>query len=129
MAAWSGWTGMGLVCAAALALAGCDDTTPPPAAVTSAPAAAAPAQAQAQVTGGIVLNPQEGAGGGLQLANDPSAPMNTPLCGTAAREADAIGQSLLSRQYATAGACSSFACYDPATATYLGADGYRHVCR
>lgn len=127
MAAWSGQAGMGLVCAAALALAGCDDTTPAPAAATSIPTAAAPAQAP--VTGGIVLNPQEGATGGVPLANDPSAPMNTPLCGTAAREADAIGQSLLSRQYATAGACSSFACYDPATATYLGADGYRHVCR
>lgn len=125
MAAWSGRASLRLACVAALALAGCDDTPTAPVTTTSAPT---PAAAPAAATGGIVLNPQQG-GTGATLVNDPSAPADAPVCGKAAREADAIGQSLLGRQYATAGACSSFACYDPATATYLGADGYRHVCR
>lgn len=101
-------------------LAGCDETpAPAPAPVV----AAAPAPAS-----GIVLHPQP-AGPGGPFGNDPSAPAGTPLCGMAARENDAIAQSLLSRQYAEAGICSSYACYDAATATYIGADGYRHVCR
>ncbi len=123
-----GWTGyrvggaasLAAILAATLALAGCADT-PPPAAAPVAVVAAAPPRAQ-----GIVLSPQPQ---GAVLANDPSAPADTPLCGAQAREADAIGQSLLPQQYAQAGICSSFACYDPATATYIGADGYRHVCR
>lgn len=107
----------------AMALAGCDETPPPaPTPVAAAPAAPAPAHA------GIVLSPQPGATG-TTLANDPSAPADTPLCGAAARERVAIGQTLLSHQYADAGICSSFACYDPSTATYIGADGYHHVCR
>ena len=109
-------------------LAGCEDT--PPAATTPVAAATTPAPAP-RPTGGIVLHPVTGGDGTapVMLVNDPSAPLDTPLCGMAAREANVIGQTLLSRQYATAGICSSFACYDAATATYLGADGYRHVCR
>ena len=120
---WSVYRIGGLWLGATLALAGCADTPPPPPAAPPV-AAVAPAAPQA---GGIVLTPQPG--GAPALANDPSAPADTPLCGLQAREADAIGQSLLSQQYAEAGICSSFACYDPATATYIGADGYRHVCR
>jgi hypothetical protein len=63
------------------------------------------------------------------LGNDPSAPADTPLCGIAGRERAAFSQSLLPRQVAESGQCSSYACYDAATATYIGADGYRHVCR
>ncbi len=106
--------------AATLALAGCADT-PPPEAAPTAVVAAPPPRAE-----GIVLSPQPQ---GVVLANDPSAPADTPLCGAQAREANAVDQSLLPQQYAQAGICSSFACYDPATATYIGADGYRHVCR
>ncbi|WP_419730409.1 hypothetical protein [Lichenicola sp.] len=104
-------------------------------AATPAPAAGpAPVAAAAPQTGGIVLHPQTGEAvdnpaGAVALTNDPSAPADTPLCGVAARETNAIGQAVLSRQYASAGICSSFACYDPATATYIGSDGYRHVCR
>jgi hypothetical protein len=101
--------------------AGCADETPP-----AAPAPVATAAPAAPAHGGIVLNPT---GSAAPLSNDPSAPADTPLCGTAAREANGIGQAVLSHQYAQAGICSSFACYDPATATYIGADGYRHVCR
>ncbi len=115
----------------ALCLAGCEDA-PAPAPVPTAATAAAVAPAPA--VHGIVLSPQadsEAAAppAGVVLTNDPSAPTDTPLCGIAAREADAIGQALLPRQYASSGICQSFACYDPATATYIGLDGYRHVCR
>lgn len=104
-------------------LAACDETpAPAPAPVAAAAVAAAPAHT------GIVLSPQPG-GNGAVMTNDPSAPADTPLCGMAARERSDIGKALLGRQYADAGICSSFACYDAATATYIGADGYRHVCR
>ena len=121
--------------ALSLILAGCEDT---PAPVTAAPvtaASAAPARPEPAATGGIVLAPQpdaEAAAGGrpgAMLPNDPSAPIDTPLCGAAAREVDQIGETLLPQQYADAGICRSFACYDPATATYIGLDGYRHICR
>ena len=113
-----------------LVLAGCEDA-PAPAPVVAAAPASAPASA---APGGILLSPQPDGGAasqpaGMVLANDPSAPVDTPLCGAAARETDALGQALLPRQYAAAGVCQSFACYDPATATYIGLDGYRHVCR
>ena len=63
------------------------------------------------------------------LLNDPSAAPNTPLCGQQARERNAIGAALQAPQLAASGVCAGFACYDPLTATYLGADGYEHVCR
>jgi hypothetical protein len=63
------------------------------------------------------------------LFNDPPAPPDTPLCGREAREANAIGATLQGPRVAGSGICASFACYDPLTATYIGADGYRHVCR
>ena len=63
------------------------------------------------------------------LFNDPPAPPGTPLCGSAAQQADAIGFALQGARVAATGICASFTCYDPLTATYLGADGYRHVCR
>lgn len=113
---------------AGMSLAGCADT--PPTTAPAGPVAAVTSDAP-DATGGIVLHPTTGGDGTapVMLVNDPSAPLDTPLCGMAAREANAIGQTLLSRQYATVGICSSYACYDPATATYIGADGYRHVCR
>ncbi len=117
--------------AGATALSGCADTPAPvpvPAAA-AAPAGPAPQRAAAPVIAGSDQDPAQ-AGATLPVSlNDPSAPVDTPLCGTAARENNGLGQSLLPRQYAEAGQCASFACYDPATATYLGADGYRHVCR
>jgi len=70
-----------------------------------------------------------GKGAPPPLPNDPSAPADTPLCGLQAREAIGISRALLPGRDAEAGECASFACYDPATATYLGADGYHHVCR
>lgn len=63
------------------------------------------------------------------LFNDPPASPDTLLCGLQAREANAIGASLPSARLASIAACASFTCYDPLTATYIGADSYRHVCR
>lgn len=126
---------------APLALSGCDDTpvaAPLVAAVPSsaapspvAGAASSPAPRAAEAT--LANTDQDQAGSQESsapvLLNDPSAPPGTPLCGTAARESNALSQALLSRQYAQSGQCASYACYDAATATYIGADGYRHVCR
>ena len=62
-------------------------------------------------------------------ANDPSAPPDTPLCGTAAREANAAAAALSPAIEAAGGACLSTACFDPLTDTFIGADGFRHVCQ
>ena len=61
--------------------------------------------------------------------NDPPAAPDTPLCGRQAREVNAIGAVLQGPRVSASGICARFACYDPLTATYIGADGYRHVCR
>ena len=61
--------------------------------------------------------------------NDPPAAPDTPLCGRQAQERNAIGAALQGQKVAASGICAGFACYDPLTATYIGADGYRHVCR
>lgn len=122
-------------------LAGCDDgdQPPPPTGVAAAPPAVPPAAPpsveQATVAQVAPSAPASSADSGdagqsaTLLPNDPSAPTNTPLCGTAAQEYTALTRQLMPRQYAEAGQCSAYACYDAATATYIGADGYRHVCR
>ena len=61
--------------------------------------------------------------------NDPPAAPDTPLCGRQAQESNAIGAALQGQRVAASGICAGFACYDPLTATYIGVDGYRHVCR
>lgn len=87
--------------------------TPSPAVATPGP----PAPRQAEANAGPVL------------FNDPPASPDTPLCGKQAREINAIGAVLQGSRVETSGICARFACYDPLTATYIGADGYRHVCR
>ncbi|MBB2202539.1 BA14K family protein [Gluconacetobacter tumulisoli] len=64
-----------------------------------------------------------------QLVNDPSAPLNTPLCGAAARAAVATGARVNPAPLASGNSCVANACFDPLTGTYIGADGNRHVCR
>jgi|GEM_PF-805832 len=64
-----------------------------------------------------------------QLTNDPSAPADTPLCGAAAREANQIAAANYPQPALSGNACVLNACYDAQTATYIGADGNRHVCR
>lgn len=63
------------------------------------------------------------------LVNDPSAPADTPLCGHAAREANAIGATIHPDITPARSSCAANACFDPQTGTYIGADGNRHVCR
>ena len=91
---------------------------PPGFAIQSFPPEAAPA--------GATLPPGEQP---AQAENDPSAPPDTPLCGTAARETNAAAAALSPRTEAEGGACLATACYDALTDTYIGADGYRHVCQ
>jgi hypothetical protein len=66
---------------------------------------------------------------GAKLVNDPSAPVDTPLCGTAAREANAMGQAVYPQPLISGGACTQNACFDPATQTYIASDNTRRVCR
>lgn len=91
------------------------DNTPPPG---TAPVPAVSATTDAGAT------PPE-----LARVNDPSAPLDTPLCGRAARETIAAGAALLPGVIPAAGACAETACFDPLTDTYIGADGWRHVCQ
>lgn len=66
---------------------------------------------------------------GVTLVNDPSAPLTTPLCGTAAREANAAGAALYPQPAASGNSCTQNACFDPATVTYIASDNTRRVCR
>ena len=61
--------------------------------------------------------------------NDPSAPLDTPLCGRAQREEIATAVAISPDVMAGAGSCAATACFDPLTDTYIGADGARHVCQ
>ena len=97
----------------------------PAAKAPATPPAAAPAAPPA--VSGVAAAPD--ADSKPVLFNDPPARPDTPLCGRQAQEADAIGAALQGPRVAASGICASFACYDPLTATYIGADGYRHVCR
>ena len=90
---------------------------------------AAPAAAPAPVRQAAAADEAGLADSRPPLLNDPSAAPDTPLCGQQARERDAIGVALQGPRVAASGVCAGFACYDPLTATYIGADGYRHVCR
>ncbi len=139
------WRRMKLACSGLLlaplaGLAGCAEPAPVPAPVSPAPViigAARPAATAPGTTPGMAPGAagpgQEAAGldasGKPVLFNDPPAPPDTSLCGRQAREANAIGVTLQGPRVAASGICASFACYDPLTATYVGADGYRHVCR
>lgn len=105
----------GLLLVALLGVARCAEPLPAGAGPLR-PAAAAPAASPV-------------ADGKPVLFNDPPARPDTPLCGRQAQEVNAIGAVLQGPRVAASGICARFACYDPLTASYLGADGYRHVCR
>lgn len=64
-----------------------------------------------------------------QLQNDPSAPLNTPLCGTAAREAQSMGVQNYPQPLAVGNSCTQNACFNTQTGTYIAADGSARVCR
>ncbi len=131
-AGWSKAGRVGLLLSASLGVARCAE--PPPVApvptiaskAAPAPASLPPASPPAAASG-VAAGPD--ADGKPVLFNDPPARPDTPLCGRQAQEANAIGAGLQGSRVAASGICAGFACYDPLTATYIGADGYRHVCR
>ena len=102
---------------AGLGLAGCAAPTPPARRPpqTFAPALSASAEA---------ANPNEST-----LTNDPSAPVDTPLCGTAAREGMAMAVQNYPQPLAVGSSCTQNACFNTQTGTYIAADGTRRVCR
>lgn len=63
------------------------------------------------------------------LTNDPSAPANTPLCGTAARESQAMATQNYPQPLTSGNSCVQNACFNTQTGTYIAADGSARVCR
>ena len=112
--------GAGLLCMTLIA--GCADTT------ASRPVT----QAQTR------LPPQDFAPGmttetppanAAQLLNDPSAPVNTPLCGAVQQETNRMGGQVFSDGLASGSSCPQNACFNPLTGTYIAATGAPSVCR
>ncbi|GBQ12880.1 hypothetical protein [Swaminathania salitolerans] len=64
-----------------------------------------------------------------QLTNDPSAPLDTPLCGAVQHETNRIGAQVFDDAVASGSACSRNACFNPLTGTYITATGAPGVCR
>ncbi|MBF0875985.1 hypothetical protein HKD21_03870 [Gluconobacter cerevisiae] len=67
--------------------------------------------------------------GKKKLFNDPSASLNTPLCGTALREQAQAGAALYPQSLASTSSCPRNACFQPLTGTYIAATGAQSVCR
>ncbi|MFT8989788.1 MAG: hypothetical protein ABF959_05635 [Gluconobacter albidus] len=67
--------------------------------------------------------------GKKKLFNDPSAPLNTPLCGTALQEQARAGAALYPQSLASTSSCPRNACFQPLTGTYIAATGAQSVCR
>ena len=64
-----------------------------------------------------------------QLTNDPSAPVDTPLCGVALKEEALAGGAVYGDGLATNSPCTRNACFQPLTGTFIAASGARSVCR
>ncbi|MFT8521405.1 hypothetical protein [Gluconobacter oxydans] len=67
--------------------------------------------------------------GKKKLFNDPSAPLNTPLCGTALQEQAQAGAAVYPQSVASTSSCPRNACFQPLTGTYIAATGAQSVCR
>lgn len=63
------------------------------------------------------------------FTNDVSAPLNTPLCGIAAQEANAMERTSYPSPLRTSNRCVQNACFSPLTGSFIAASGYRSVCR
>ena len=115
-----------------LLLAACGGA-PPPQTVTASGRTPPPAfkiQSFApEMPGAETAPPPAGTGQPPQAQNDPSAPPDTPLCGVEAREAAQAAAAISPGVDADGGACLAAACFNALTDTYIGADGYRHVCQ
>lgn len=113
-------TGLSALCVMAL-LAGC---AKPPAPVAPKPAR----RPSLQFAPGTAVEAPPPANE-AQLVNDPSAPLDTPLCGAAAHTTQGMAARLNPAPLVSGNVCTANACFDPLTGTYIGADGERHICR
>ncbi|MFT8950860.1 MULTISPECIES: hypothetical protein [unclassified Gluconobacter] len=101
-----------------------------PSATSSHAAVQAPAQKIPPQDFAPGLAEEAPADGHKVLLNDPSAPSNTPLCGTAQREANLAGSALYAQGLATTtSSCPQNACFEPLTGTFIAANGNKSVCR
>ena len=128
------------ILAALLMLGACEDDTATTTAASTPPHPKIPIQqflpdnvpppgtAPAPADNGGAAAPDQAAAAAARV-NDPSAPLDTPLCGRAARETIAADAAISPAVIPGAGACAETACFDPLTDTYIGADGARHVCQ
>jgi len=105
-------------------LAGCEDA-PSPQPVQNQVHARIPPQDFAPGMTGETPPPANEA----QLTNDPSAPVNTPLCGAVQQETNRMGGQVFSDGLASGSTCPQNACFNPLTGTYIAATGARSVCR
>lgn len=104
-------------------LAGCA-STPPTRQVAAAQHPAIQSFAGAPSGGGGDVSPSNRA-----KTNLPSAPVNTPLCGTALHEQARTGAGVYSRSLAVGNSCARNACFQPLTGTFIAQDGNNSVCR
>lgn len=112
---------------AALALASCATEPAAPAQSAGPPPPRYPIQSFAPEQSSSPLG--ETPSSPTDRTNDPSASADTPLCGREAREAVAAAVAISPAVMSGGGACTQTACFDPLTDTYIGADGYTHVCQ
>ncbi|WP_231118872.1 hypothetical protein [Oecophyllibacter saccharovorans] len=61
--------------------------------------------------------------------NLPSAPLNTPLCGTHLQAQAQMGAQLFQGSLASGNACTANACFQPLTGTYIAQNNDPTVCR
>ncbi|MDF7674336.1 hypothetical protein PT277_02935 [Acetobacteraceae bacterium ESL0709] len=61
--------------------------------------------------------------------NMPSAPLNTPLCGSSLQEQALTGQGIYSQSLSSGNNCALNACFQPLTGTYIAQTGNAVVCR
>ncbi|MCX5613813.1 hypothetical protein [Bombella saccharophila] len=61
--------------------------------------------------------------------NLPSAPADTPLCGTALHEQASTGEAIYNGGLMTGNSCTRNACFQPLTGTFIAQNGTNSVCR
>lgn len=63
------------------------------------------------------------------FTNDASAPIDTPLCGIAARESNAMESANYQSPFRVDNHCVKNACFSPLTGSFIASTGYRSICR
>lgn len=72
---------------------------------------------------------EEGSSSQQTKTNLPSAPVDTPLCGSALHEQASTGAQVYGSSLATGNSCTRNACFQPLTGTFIAQDGSNSVCR